>query len=78
MATMKNYNYWEVDWPKICFQTFGHGGRMFESIETRDAGGLVRYEVGQEFDLETALLNARPDRRVMTICVFEGNGKKAE
>jgi|WetSurMetagenome_2_1015567.scaffolds.fasta_scaffold11081_6 hypothetical protein len=69
---MKDYNYWLTDWPKICIQTFARAGRMFEAIVTKDAQGVSHYANGRELTLDEALLNAKPDRRVMTISVFEG------
>jgi hypothetical protein len=75
---MKDYNYWLTDWPKICLQTFAHAGQMFEVTVTKDTQGISHYTTGRELDLDEALLNAKPDRRVMTMAVFAGNGKKED
>jgi hypothetical protein len=73
---MKDYDYWIQAWPKICFNTFANSGRMYEVIVTKDAQGISHYTTGRELNLDEALLNAKPDRRVQTIAVFENNGTK--
>jgi hypothetical protein len=75
---MKDYDYWFQAWPKICMRTFATGGRMFEVTVTKDAQGVSHYQNGRELNLDEALLNAKPDRRVMTLAVFDNNSQRQE
>jgi hypothetical protein len=70
---MPNYNYWLNDWPKIVVNAFSHRGRMFEIRETKDARGISHYEIVRELNLREAMANARPNRRAMTMTIYNQN-----
>jgi hypothetical protein len=75
--SMKDYNYWLIDWPKIVTQTFAHGGRMFEVAATRSENGMLNYVTGHELTIDEALANADPDKRLMTLAVFKPQESEA-